>query len=432
MKYQNSLQFARQRDRQDNLKNFRQQFLIPQHLGNDAVYLCGNSLGLQPRQTHHYIKEQLDVWQNLAVEGWFQGSEPWLSYHRKLSEPLAGIIGAKPAEITVMNSLTVNLHLLMVSFYRPAGKKYKILMEGGAFPSDQYAVESQVRFHGFNPTDAIVEVHPRKGEYTLRTEDILTAIEENAGELALVLFSGVNYYTGQLFDIKTITAATHQHHITAGFDLAHAAGNVQLQLNAWNVDFASWCSYKYLSSGPGGVSGIYVNEKHFNNKNLNRFAGWWGYRSDTRFEMQPGFQPEQGAEGWQVSTSPIFLMAAHKAALFLVEEAGGLEALTAKSKELTGYLEFLLHQLWQEFPGSFKIITPQQERGCQLSLLFTHYGKAVFSYLSAHGIIGDWREPDVIRLSPVPLYNSFEDVYRAASRICQALKIVREQAVCLK
>ena len=427
MEYQNTLQFALQLDGQDELKGIRKRFLIPQFQGKDAVYLCGNSLGLQPVQTGAYVHEQLAVWQNLAVEGWFQGEQPWLQYHRQLIKPLASITGALPDEVTVMNSLTVNLHLLMVSFYRPSVKRFKIIMEAGAFPSDQYAVESQVRFHGFNPENAIIEVRPRKGDVTLRTEDIISTIRQHQDELALVLFSGVNYYSGQLFDIAAITEAAHKAGAYAGFDLAHAAGNVALKLHEWNVDFASWCSYKYMNSGPGGISGIFVHQKHFNNADLPRFAGWWGYRNEARFKMQPGFQPEAGAEGWQVSTSPILLMAAHKAALSLFDEAGGMPKLTAKSQMLTGYLRFLLEGIMNAVPGIFEIITPrnEQEHGCQLSLIFLQHGKAVFNYLSAHGVIGDWREPDVIRLSPVPLYNTCEDVYQAAAVLKQGI----EQAV---
>jgi kynureninase len=423
MEYENSAGFARQLDEQDTLKAFRWQFLIPQHEGKDIIYLCGNSLGLQPKAAQQYIADQLSNWQNLAVEGWFQGNDPWLSYHKPMLKPLANIVGAQPHEITIMNSLTVNLHLLLVSFYRPNNKRYKILMEAGAFPSDQYAVESQVKFHGFDPKDAIVEVHPRKGESTLRIEDIVAQIGANANELALVLFSGINYYTGQFFNLEAITNAAHAAGAYAGFDLAHAAGNVPLALHNCGADFASWCSYKYMNSGPGGISGIFVHEKHHQNKEFNRFAGWWGYRNDTRFKMAPGFEPEAGAEGWQVSTSPILLMATHKAALTVFEEAGSVSALRQKSLLLTGYLEFLIEQINQNHDGDlFKIITPknEQERGCQLSIICKQNGKATFDYLVNRGVIGDWREPDVIRLSPVPLYNTFTDVYTAAKFLAEA------------
>jgi kynureninase len=428
MKYENSAAFARQLDEHESLSAFRQQFLIPQHEGKDIIYLCGNSLGLQPKAAQQEIAAQLGAWQNLAVEGWFQGEAPWLEYHKQLLPPLANIMGALPHEVTVMNSLTVNLHLLMVSFYQPKGKRYKILMEGGAFPSDQYAVESQVRFHGFDPKDAVIEVFPREGESTLQTADILSTIEQHADELALVLFSGINYYTGQFFDLKAIAGAAHKAGAFVGFDLAHAAGNVPLQMHEWGADFACWCSYKYMNSGPGGISGIFVHEMHHQNKDLNRFAGWWGYRNDTRFKMTPGFEPEAGAEGWQVSTSPILLMAAHKAALEVFEKAGSIPALRSKSEALTGYLEYLIEEINQQQGGQlFKIITPKnaQERGCQLSIICKHNGKAIFDYLVSKGVIGDWREPNVIRLSPVPLYNTFTDVYTAALYMAEAVNKIQ-------
>ncbi len=424
MIYQDTPEFADSLDAQDELKAFRAEFLIPQHEGRDAIYLCGNSLGLQPKSAVKYIASQLTSWKELAVEGWFHGDDPWLQFHHQLKQPLSNLGGAKIEEITVMNSLTVNLHLLLVSFYKPTTKKYKILMEGGAFPSDQYAIESQVNFHGFDPKNAVIELFPREGELTLRTEDIISAIEQNADELALVLFSGVNYYTGQFFDIEAITEAAHEANVYAGFDLAHAAGNVPLELHNWKVDFACWCSYKYMNSGPGGISGIFVHEKHFDNKELKRFAGWWGYRPDKRFLMAPGFDPAKGAEGWQVSTSPILLMAVHKAALDIFQKAGGLGKLRAKSLFLTGYLEYLIKEInRKQGEELFTIITPSDlnARGCQLSIVCKRDGKAIFNYLAQHGVIGDWREPDVIRLSPVPLYNSFKDVYEAAKHLAGAI-----------
>lgn len=423
MIYQDSLEFANDLDQQDELKHFRNEFLIPQHNGQDAIYLCGNSLGLQPKSAEKLLSAQLAQWKDLAVEGWFQGNEPWLPYHQQLKKPLAQLTGAGIDEVTVMNSLTVNLHLLLVSFYKPENNKFKILMEGGAFPSDQYAIESQVNFYGYDPKDAIIEVFPREGEHTLRTEDIIIAIEQNANELALVLFGGVNYYTGQLFDMEAITKAGHQAGAYAGFDLAHAVGNVPLQLHDWNVDFACWCSYKYMNSGPGGISGIFVHERHFNNGELKRFAGWWGYGVEKRFLMAPGFVPARGAEGWQVSTSPILLMTVHKAALDIFEKAGGLEKLRKKSLALTGYLEYLIGQINLKYGEElFKIITPSapEWRGCQLSIICKRNGKAIFDYLSKNGVIGDWREPDVIRLSPVPLYNTFKDVYSASKYLDEA------------
>ena len=312
----------------------------------------------------------------------------------------------------------------MVSFYKPAGNKYKILMEGGAFPSDQYAIESQVRFRGYDPKDAIIEVFPREGELVLRTEDIITNINNHAGELALVLFSGINYFTGQFFDIAAITKAAHQARAIAGFDLAHAAGNVPLQLHDWNADFACWCSYKYMNSGPGGISGIFVHEKHFNDSSLNRFAGWWGYRQDKRFLMAPGFDAAQGADGWQVSTPPIMLLALHKAALDIFEQAGGVDRLRAKSELLTAYLEFVIGKLNQSYSSEiFKIITPtnKAERGCQLSIVCKQNAREIFNYISQHGVIGDWREPNVMRLSPVPLYSSFTDVFEAGRILAAAI-----------
>jgi len=415
MQYQNTLAFARQLDEQDPLKAFRNKFLIPQHNGKDAIYLCGNSLGLQPVSAKDYLAKQLTNWEDLGVEGWFEGNDPWLSYHKKLTPMISAIVGANEKEVSVMNSLTVNLHLLMVSFYKTNSKRYKILMEGGAFPSDQYALESQVKFHGFDPKDAIIEIFPHSEEDTLRTEDILDAIRNNADELALVLFSGINYYTGQFFDIEAITKAAHNVGVIAGFDLAHAAGNVPLKLHDWGVDFACWCSYKYMNSGPGGISGVFVHEKHFK-EDHNRFAGWWGYRKDKQFLMAPGFDAQQGAEGWQVSTPPIMLMALHKASLDIFEEAGGLPALRAKSELLTGYMEFLINAInLKNGKELFKIITPKEpnKRGGQLSVVCTGDAKGIFNYLTKNGVVGDWREPNVIRLSPVPLYNSFTDVFNA-------------------
>ena len=427
MNYQNDLAFARRQDEQDSLKNFRSRFLIPQHNGEDAVYLCGNSLGLQPVSAQQYLADQLNTWKNLAVEGWFQGDDPWLDYHKSITGSIAGVVGARDNEVTIMNSLTVNLHLLIVSFYKPDNKRFKILMEGGAFPSDQYAMESQVRFHGLDPKDTIIEIFPRDGEVTLRTEDIIQTIDQNKNELALVLFGGINYYTGQFFDMKAITDAAHAAGAYAGFDLAHAAGNVPLQLHNWGADFACWCSYKYMNSGPGGISGIFVHEKHFTDKELNRFAGWWGYRRDKQFLMAPGFDPEAGAAGWQVSTSPIPLLALFKASMAIFDSAGGLDTLRQKSLYLTGYLEFLIQSInKQQGEEVYRIITPSDAtaRGCQLSVVCERKARAIFNYLAQNGVIGDWREPDVIRLSPVPLYNTFEDVYKAARLMGDALKAV--------
>ncbi len=414
MNFQNTLQYATQLDEQDLLKDFQGKFLSPKHNGKDAIYFCGNSLGLQPVTARQYINDQLGNWQDLAIEGFFAGDDPWLGYHKKLTGTLAGIVGAKSEEITIMNSLTVNLHLLLVSFYKPTQKRFKILMEGGAFPSDQYALASQVRFHGYDPKDAIIEQFPRTGEDTLRTEDILKTIADNKDELALVLFGGINYYTGQCFDMAAITRATHDIGAIAGFDLAHAAGNVILKLHDWEVDFACWCSYKYMNSGPGGISGAFVNEKHFSDNSLNRFAGWWGHREDRRFLMPPQFEADWGAAGWRVSTSPIMLLTLHKAALDIFKQAGGMESLRKKSELLTAYLEFIINEVNQTNGDElFKIITPKnkQDRGCQLSIVCKQNAKATFNYLTDNGVIGDWREPNVIRISPVPLYNSFKQVF---------------------
>jgi len=429
MNYQETLEFAVEQDRLDPLKEFRDRFLIPQHNGSDSIYLCGNSLGLQPKSAAAYIAGEMSTWQNLAVEGWFQGDSPWLDYHQSLKDTIARIVGGMESEVSIMNSLTVNLHLLMVSFYKPANKRFKIIMEAGAFPSDQYAVESQVSFHGFDPAEAIIEIAPREGELTLRTEDIVTTIDEHAAELALVLFSGINYYTGQFFNIEAITAAAHKAGAYAGFDLAHAAGNVPLRLHDWNADFACWCSYKYMNSGPGGISGIFVHEKHFANQNLNRFAGWWGYRADKRFLMAPGFDPATGADGWQVSTSPILLLALFKASMAIFDDAGGLDIIRKKSIVLTGYLEFLINDInKQQGEEVYKIITPADPavRGCQLSVVCRSRARAIFNYLASNGVVGDWREPDVIRLSPVPLYNTFRDVYYTAQHLAEALTVVKQ------
>ncbi len=412
MIFENTLSFARSLDAIDPLRSFRNEFHCPKHKGKKAIYFCGNSLGLQPKATEKAIKYELDYWKNHGVEGWFAGETPWLSYHKNLSELAAPIVGAKPEEVIIMNTLTVNLHLMMVSFYRPTAQRFKILMEGGAFPSDQYAIESQVRFHGFDPSVSIIELMPREGEDCLRTEDILQVIENEGDTIALVLLGGINYYTGQLYDMEKITKAGHQKGATVGFDLAHAAGNVPLNLHDWNVDFAVWCTYKYLNSGPGGVSGAFVHEQHFK-ENLPRFAGWWGHDETLRFKMEKGFIPMQGAAGWQISTAQVIPFAMHKASLEIFKKAGGMAVLREKAIKLTAFLEFLLKQSSQ----NFKIITPSvySERGTQLSILTDDNGKKLFDYLAENGVICDWREPNVIRLAPIPLYNSFEEVWRVGN-----------------
>ena len=427
MNFENNLAFAQALDAQDELKEMRNEYLFPQQNNKPFIYLCGNSLGLQPKVAKEVLNVQLNNWQNLAVEGWFEGDSPWMFYHKELKKLMAPIVGAKPAEVCPMNTLTVNLHLLMVSFYRPTAKRFKIIMEAGAFPSDQYAIESQVRFHGFNPEQAIIEVKPREGEYTLHTEDIVQAIQENADELALVLFGGINYFTGQWFDMPAITKAGHKAGAVVGFDLAHAAGNVPMQLHDWGVDFACWCSYKYQNAGPGGISGIFVHEKHFNDTSLHRFAGWWGYQENKRFKMEKGFVPEPGADGWQVSCTQVMPMALYHASLQLFEKAGFIPALRAKSEKLTAYLFYIINEvntiLGEE---QFKIITPKTvaDRGAQVSIIAKANGKLIFDELVRHNVLGDWREPNVIRLSPVPMYNSFEDVYQTGAllvKICQSL-----------
>ncbi|TMI70185.1 MAG: kynureninase [Bacteroidetes bacterium] len=414
MEFENTLEFAKKSDELDTLKQFRQKFFIPQHNEQDCIYFTGNSLGLQPKSVSSYIQQELDDWARLGVEGHFDAKNPWLSYHEIFPKQLSDIVGCLPAEVVAMNSLTVNLHLLMVSFYRPTQQRYKIICEAKAFPSDQYALESQVRFHGFDPTTGIIEVCPGKGENILRTEDILSVIEQHGDQVALVMFGGVNYYTGQYFDIKAITAAAHKAGAYAGFDLAHAAGNIELHLHDWDVDFACWCSYKYLNSGPGGVAGLYIHEKHLANKELPRFAGWWGYTKETRFQMEKGFEAIPTAEGWQLSNAPVLSMAAHKASLDIFIEAG-MERLCSKAKLLTGYLLFIIDEINKLNDGRLiEVITPrdEKERGCQLSMVVKQKGKEIFNELNRRGVISDWREPDVIRVAPVPLYNSFEDVWK--------------------
>lgn len=415
MQFQNNLSFAQELDQKDPLKAFRNEFLIPQENGKEIVYLCGNSLGLQPKATRDAINHQLDNWQEFAVEGHFKGDTPWMYYHSVVRESLAKIVGAKSSEVATMNSLSVNVHLLMASFYRPTKEKYKIIVEASAFPSDQYAFETQALHHGFDPEKAIIELKPREGEYTLRTEDILQTIELHKNELALVLMGGVNYLSGQFFDLKAITQKAHSVGAFCGFDLAHTVGNIPLQLHDWNVDFACWCSYKYLNSSPGGIAGIYVHEKHGNDPKTPRLAGWWGYEEKTRFQMKKGFKPELGADGWALSNVPVLLVAAHKASLDLFDKAG-MANLRAKSELLTAYLEFIITEINKEKGKELlQIITPSDPaaRGCQLSTIFKGgNGKEVFEKLTANGIMGDWREPNVMRFSPVPMYNSFEDIYR--------------------
>ena len=409
MHFENTLSFAQQLDKEDKLSHFKDQFHLLKKDGKPIVYLCGNSLGLQPKSVKSAIDQELKDWAELGVEGHFDGKNPWMYYHHFLAEKAAKIVGAKPSEIVVMNNLTANLHLMMVSFYRPTKTRFKIMMEASAFPSDQYAMESQARFHNLIPEDAIIELKPREGEYLLRTEDILAKINEHKDDLAIVMMGGINYYTGQAFDMQAITKAAHHIGANVGFDLAHAAGNLNLKLHDWDVDFAVWCTYKYLNSGPGGTSGVFVNERHGNNPELVRFAGWWGHEEQERFKMKKGFVPMQGAAGWQLSNAQIIPMAMHKASLEIFEEAG-IENLRMKSELLTGYLEFILN----DFSEHLTVITPKNknERGCQLSIIVKKDGKKLFDFLQSKNSMPDWREPNVIRMSPVPLYNSFEDVYK--------------------
>lgn len=400
-------------DEKDDLKLFRSRFLFPQHEGKDVVYFTGNSLGLQPKSTKEYINQELDDWASYGVEGHFHAKRNWFGYHHFLTEKAAKIVGASQDEVAIMNTLTVNLNLLMVSFYRPRGARTKIIMEASAFPSDHYAVQQQVRFHGLDPKEQIILLYPREGEYIIQTKDILDTIEKHCHDLALVMLGGVNYYTGQFFDLKTITKKAHEVGAIAGYDLAHAAGNVPLQLHDWNVDFACWCSYKYLNSGPGGVAGLFVHERHGQEYDLPRFAGWWGNSEKDRFLMKSEFVPAPGASGWQQSNAQIFAMAAHLASLEIFDEAG-MVRLRAKSEQLTAFLESALCEISQ-----IKMITPSDpsQRGCQLSLIALDRPKELFQYLQAKGIIADWREPDVIRVAPVPLYNRYEDCWVLAKSI---------------
>ncbi len=420
----NSLEAAQALDAADQLKQYRERFHFPTFTKNPVRYFTGNSLGLQPKTAREKVNLELDDWAKWGVEGHFHGTNPWYKYHEFLTEASAKIVGALPKEVVVTHSLTTNLHLLMVSFYRPEGKRTKILCEAKAFPSDLYALESQVRFHGLNPDVDLVAMSPRTGEHTLRDEDILAKIAELGDTLALVMFGGVNYYTGQLLDMKAITEAGHAVDATVGFDLAHAAGNAVLELHNWGVDFAAWCSYKYLNSSPGGVSGMFVHEKHANKPELPRFAGWWGYDKSTRFMMEPGFVPMEGAEGWQLSNAPVLGMAAHWASLEIFDEVG-MTKLREKSDQLTAYLEFILDELSHKYGNkcSFEIITPREKhrRGAQLSILLHGKGKEVFESISEKGVVADWREPNVIRVAPVPLYNSFEDVYYLGKYLEEAI-----------
>jgi kynureninase len=409
MKFKNTLEFAQSLDAQDTLRTYREEFIFPKINGKDVIYFTGNSLGLQPKRTKGFVDEVMKDWAELAVEGHFYAEKPWWDYHERLAEPLAKVVGALPEEVSVMNTLTVNLHLLMVSFYRPTKTRYKILCEEKAFPSDQYMFQSQVRFHGLNPDDTIVELKKRAGEHHWRTEDILEKIKELGDELALVLIGGVNYYNGQVMDMKSITEAGKAVGANVGWDLAHAVGNVELKLHEWDADFASWCSYKYMNSGPGNASGIFVNKKHLNKKDIQRFEGWWGTKKETRFLMKPEFEPMENADAWQISNAPILSVAPYLASLTMFEEVG-MDKLIEKRNLIVSYLEYILQEIDKEVDSSFEIITPK-DRGCQLSVFLHGQGKSLFNYLMENGVVTDWREPNVIRLAPAPFYSSFEDMY---------------------
>jgi len=419
VQFQPSEDFAIAMDESDPLKAYRERFLFPKHAGGDCIYLCGHSLGLQPKSAAAYIQQELDDWAQLAVEAHFRAKNPWMPYHKLLTEGTAALIGAKAIEVVVMNSLTVNLHLMMTSFYRPTRGRHKILVERGAFPSDQYAVKSQIQFHGFDPATSLIELTPPPGESCLRDEQIEAVIERSGDEIALILLGGVNYATGQAFDMAEITRAGHARGCVVGFDLAHAAGNLLLGLHECGPDFAVWCSYKYLNGGPGCVAGCFVHERHASSSNLPRFAGWWGHDEGSRFQMGPNFQATTGAEGWQLSNPSIMSLAVLRASMDIFREAG-MERLRAKSVSLTGYLEFLLSRVKSP---SFSIITPHEKerRGAQLSIRIRQNGRALCEQLASEGIVGDWREPDTFRVAPVPLYNSYRDVFRFAERFTAAI-----------
>jgi len=407
MIYNTSIDFAIELDENDPLVSLQEKFYFPvRENGEKHIYLCGNSLGLQAKKTEDFVKQELDDWKELGVEGHFHARKPWLPYHEFLSESYSKIVGSKPSEVVAMNTLSVNLHLMMVSFYRPENRRNKIIIEADAFPSDIYAVESHLSHHALDPAESLIKLKPRDGEVIIRSEDIIKVIEENSETASLIMLGGVNYYTGQVFDMKLITHEAHKHNIVVGFDLAHAVGNIELFLNEWGVDFAVWCSYKYLNSGPGSVAGVFIHEKHHNN-NLERFAGWWGHDKESRFKMPDKFIPINTAEGWQLSNPPILSLAAVRASLSIFDEVG-MRALIQKSKILTSYLDYLLSQIETD---RINIITPD-DRGCQISISVKNGNKDLFNKITERGVIADWREPDVIRVAPVPLYNSYLDVYK--------------------
>jgi kynureninase len=409
-------EFARQLDAEDPLRHFREKFHLP--LGKDGkplIYFAGNSLGLMPKAARRIVEQELDDWAKLGVEAHLGGTTPWYSYHETLREPAARLIGAKPNEVVCMNSLTVNLHLMMATFYRPTKSRFRIMMEKPAFPSDTYAIKTQIIHHGFDPKDALILAQPREGEFTVRTEEIVDLIEKHAEMLAVVMIGGVNFFTGQLFDIPKITSVAQKRGITIGFDLAHAIGNVPLSLHDWNVDFAVWCSYKYLNAGPGAVGGAFIHERHATNTKLPRLAGWFGNDPNTRFRLhlEPEFIPVPTADGWQISNPPIFSMAPLRSSLSIFDEAGGMEPLRSKSIKLTSYLQFLLESNGPS-GSDFTVITPHEaaKRGCQLSIFAHEHPMELFKKFEAAGVKCDFREPNVIRAAPTPLYNTFHEVWR--------------------
>ena len=401
--------YSQELDSKDSLAKYRKDFHIPVFSGKQALYFTGNSLGLMPKLAEKYMTEELEDWKKWGVEGHVHARRPWMPYHEFFSESLAKIVGGKPEEVVVMGSLTNNLHLLMVSFFRPKGKRTKILCEAKAFPSDQYALASQLRFHGLEPSEHLIEIGPRRGEHHIHQEDIRSALDQYGDQIAMMMIGGVNYYTGQVMDMKNLTAHAQSKGIIVGWDLAHGAGNVELQLHDWNVDFAAWCHYKYINSGPGATAGYFIHERHHGQSEIPRFEGWWGHDKETRFEMPDTFKPIPTAEAWQLSNAPVMAMAPLRASLDLFEQAG-FHNLRSKSEKLTAYLQEVLEFIAIETASNFEIITPKKERGAQLSLLVHGYGKPLFDHLTEQGVIADWREPNVIRMAPVPLYNSFEDI----------------------
>ncbi len=423
MTFQNTREFAQSLDAQDELAKYQSEFEFPQLNGKKVIYFTGNSLGLLPKRARTYINEVMDDWSNMGVEGHFYADKPWWDYHERFANPLAKIVGALPSEVSVMNTLTVNLHMMMVSFYRPTAKRFKIICEEKAFPSDQYMLQTQVAFHGFDPKETIVEVKRREGEHNLRNEDIIAKINEVGDELALVLIGGINYYTGQVLDMGAITKAGHDVGAKVGWDLAHAVGNIELSLHDWNADFACWCSYKYMNAGPGSVSGYFVHEKHHNDKTLPRFGGWYGHNKERRFLMEPSFDPNPGALGWQSSCTGVLAMAPYLASVEMFDEIG-MDRITKKRNQLTAYLEYIIQQVADATQSNLEIITPKNiaERGSQLSVVLHGQGKELFNYLMTNGIVVDWREPAVIRLAPVPLYTTYEEMYHFGKILTEGIQ----------